>query len=159
MFYPEDSKQSRFKPYRGVLFRYNDPEYLKIEVDKRSTLLDFSTDKSPEDAARVYQEVFGQRVRAQEVLNPNGEMDDTDIENTMSVGQKGFLLVALKAYRYAWVAPRQPFTDREGYTPSITINELTRPFDERNTYLITQLATPAVLADLRDTLPYVNSLK
>lgn len=31
-----------------------------------------------------------------------GEMDDFDQESVISIGHKGFLIFALKAYRYAW---------------------------------------------------------
>lgn len=159
LFYPEDPAKSPFKPYRGVLFLYDDPEFIKIEVDKRSTFVEFSTDKSVEDAAAAYESIYGQRVRAQEVLNPDGEMDDIDQESVISIGPNTFLLVALKAYRYAWVSPYQPFVGRQGLTPTVVINQLKNGYDDRNTFLITQLASPAVLADLDDTLGHIHSMR
>jgi len=159
IFYPEDPSKSPFKPYRGVLFRYNDPEFIKIEVAKRSTFLEFSTDKTPEDAAIAYESIYGRRVRVQEVLNPDDKVDEFDQESVLSIGPKGFLLVALRAYRYAWEEPHQPFIDREGFTPTIVINDLKRGYDDRNTFIVKQLATPAVLDDLDDTLGYIHSMR
>jgi len=159
IFYPEDPSKSPFKPYNGVLFRYDDPEFLKIEVDKRSTFLEFSTDKSPADAVTAYESIYGRRVRAQEVLNPNGEMDDINEETEIGIGPRMFLIVALKAYRYAWVEPYARFIDRDEPTPTIVINQLRGRYDERNTFLVSQLASPSVLADLDDTLGYIHSMR
>ena len=159
MFYPEDPSKSPFKPYRGVLFRYDDPEFLKVEVAKRSTYLEFSTDKSPHDAAAAYESIYGRRVREQTVLNPDDEMEGVEQESVISFGPRVFLLVALRAYRYAWEEPHQPFIDREGYTPTIVINDLKKGYDDRNTFIVKQLASPAVLDDLDDTLGYIHSMR
>ena len=35
MFSPKDPSKSQFKPYWGILFRYDNPEFIKIEVAKR----------------------------------------------------------------------------------------------------------------------------
>lgn len=157
--YPNDPMERRYGPHRGVLFRYDKAEHIKIEVSATSTFIDFSTDKTAEEAADAYEDIFGERFRIQEALSPDGVLDDTVEDGVVRIGPKGFLLVALKSYMYGWTEPHQPFEDREDSTPTVTINELSRPYDRRNTDLVNKLASPLVLADLSDTLPYINSMR
>lgn len=158
-FYPEDPSRSPFEPYRGVLFRYDDPEFFRIEVDKKSTILEFSTDKSPEDAASAYEAIYGKRVREQEIFEPREKTEENYHETAISLGPRGFLLVALKSYRYAWVELHAPFVDRDTPTPTITISEFKRTYDDRNNFLVSQLASPSVLADLEYTMRYIKLMR
>jgi len=158
-FYPDDSTNSPFEPYHGVLFRYDEPEFFTIEVNDVNTFMEFSTDKSIEDAAAAYESIYGKRVRAQEVLNPDGELDDVDQESVIRIGPNTFLLVALKAYRYAWVEPHRKFVDRETKTPTVVINDIQKGYDERNSLIVAELASPAVKADLGYTLDFIHSMR